>query len=65
MRPTIDGVDSMTVDEHVLLCDDAAEDEENFAVEIKEAKYEEASAKEVAKEQTHLPPCNKNYYNKY
>eukprot|EP00957_Ditylum_brightwellii_P076728 5831912-Ditylum_brightwellii.AAC.1 len=57
MKPTVDGVGSMTVEEYMLLYDETAEEDlENFAGKIKEAKYKETSVEEVAKEQKHLSP---------
>eukprot|EP00957_Ditylum_brightwellii_P039973 3026028-Ditylum_brightwellii.AAC.1 len=55
----------MTVEEHTLLYNDPAEDDiENFAVEIKDAKYEETSAEDVAKEQKHLSPMQQQLLQK-
>eukprot|EP00957_Ditylum_brightwellii_P137966 10518681-Ditylum_brightwellii.AAC.1 len=65
MKPTVDGIGSMTVEEHMRLYNDPAEDYiENFAVETKDAKYEETSAEDVVKEQKHLSPMQQQLLQK-
>eukprot|EP00957_Ditylum_brightwellii_P021104 1590577-Ditylum_brightwellii.AAC.1 len=58
MRSTINGLNSLTVEENLALYNDDVGEEESmsFASEIKEAKYEAVRPDEVAAQQQHLDP---------
>eukprot|EP00957_Ditylum_brightwellii_P208894 15359430-Ditylum_brightwellii.AAC.1 len=43
MKAMVDGLQLLTINKYLQSVDDAAEEEENFAVEIKDAKYEAVS----------------------
>ena len=59
MKVTADGMHLRMVDKHAFPFDDEGVDSTSYTSKIKDAKYKAVSAKEVAEQQQHLLPMQR------